>query len=71
MLGQGQNKGQKRSTEALEPNSFKYGLGSAQMPRKMKILVFPQHSPSILLVCSFSIPPVFLEYFPSIALVFL
>ena len=34
-------------------------------------LVFPQHSPSILLVCSFSIPPVFLEYFPSIALVFL
>ena len=34
MLGQGQNKGQKRSKEALEPDSFKYGLGSAQMPRK-------------------------------------
>ena len=35
MLGQGQNKGQKRSKEALEPDSLKYGLGSAQMPRNL------------------------------------
>ena len=35
MLGQGQNKGQKRSKEALEPGSFKYGLGSAQMPKNL------------------------------------
>ena len=34
LLGLEQNKGQKRSEEALEPDSFKCGLGSAQMPRR-------------------------------------